>query len=184
LKLYFGFNAWHVYNNYRCTPYKQKVIDALDDISCDGVVEVGCGLGDIGIILRNKNSVIKYYGLDVKANVISAAKYLSNNNKFSTGSFKSISTLDGHLYNTLLVLNMADRLDPQLLVELIMLNITVNIRYIIIDAIHIDAGEDYPYKHSAKKLIDLGITFRLIKTIKNIDKFRDLLILERARLVI
>ena len=66
------------------------------------------------------------------------------------------------------------------LVELITSNITVNIRYIIIDAIHIDAGRQYNNKHSAEELIDLGLAFKLIKTIKNLDKFRDLLVFERA----
>ncbi len=183
LRLYFGFKYWHVDSNYRCRFYKYKVVDALDDISCNGVVEIGCGLGDVGIILRKKNSMIEYCGFDVKANVISAAKYLSrkNNNKFSIGSFESMSTLDGS-YNTLLMLNLLDRFDPQILVELILSNITINTRYIVMDVIHIDAGEQYQNKHSAKKLIDLGIPYKINKIIKNIDKYRDLLILETVRL--
>jgi|APSaa5957512535_1039671.scaffolds.fasta_scaffold05432_4 hypothetical protein len=56
LKLYFGFNIWHVHSNYRCRPYKKKVIDVLDNIESNGVVDVGCGLGEIGIILR-KNTM-------------------------------------------------------------------------------------------------------------------------------
>jgi hypothetical protein len=114
--------------------------------------------------------------------VISAAKFLSrnNNNKFTTGSFESLITLDGNCYNTILLLNFTERLAPKTLVELITSNITVNIRYIIIDAIHIDAGRQYNNKHSAEELIDLGLAFKLIKTIKNLDKFRDLLVFERA----
>ena len=63
-----------------------------------------------------------------------------------------------------------------------MSNITVNIRYIIIDSIHLNASGNYRHRHSGEKLIDLGLTFKCINTIKNLDKFRDLLILERVSL--
>jgi 2-polyprenyl-3-methyl-5-hydroxy-6-metoxy-1,4-benzoquinol methylase len=184
LKLYFGFDYWHVDSNYRCRPYKQKVVAALDSILSNGLVDVGCGLGEIGIILRKNNSMIKYHGLDIKTNVISAAKFLSrnNDNKYSTGSFESLSSLDFNHYNTLLLLNFTERLDPKNLVQLIVSNITVNIHFILIDTIHLNASGSYRYRHSAEELIDLGLPFKCINIIKNLDKFRDLLILERVSL--
>ena len=62
-----------------------KIVTALDMIESNGLVDLGCGLGDIGIILRKNNSKINYYGLDRKVNAIKAAEFISrhNNNKFS-----------------------------------------------------------------------------------------------------
>jgi trans-aconitate methyltransferase len=173
-----------VESNYRCRPYKQKIVAALNKIPSNGAVDLGCGLGEIGIILRKSNSVIKYYGLDRKVNVISAAKFLSrhNNNKFSTGSFESLILLDVADFNTLLVINLAHRHDPKSLVELIMSNISVNIRYLLIDAVNIEESHNNAHKHSADKLIDSGLTFKCIRKVKNIDKYRDLLVFERESL--
>jgi precorrin-6B methylase 2 len=161
-----------------------KIVTALDMIESNGLVDLGCGLGDIGIILRKNNSKINYYGLDRKVNAIKAAEFISrhNNNKFSIGSFESLKLLDADDYNTLLVINLAHRHDSKSLVELIMSNISVNIRYLLIDAIHIEESHNYAHKHTANKLIDLGLKFKLISKVKNIDKYRDLFVFERESL--
>ena len=92
-----------------------KIVTALDMIESNGLVDLGCGLGDIGIILRKNNSKINYYGLDRKVNAIKAAEFISrhNNNKFSIGSFESLKLLDADDYNTLLVINLAHRHDSK-----------------------------------------------------------------------
>jgi hypothetical protein len=181
LKLYFNFDSWHVTSGYECRPYKARVIDALEEIPSAGLIEIGCGLGDIFTLLKKNDSTINYYGFDISTNVISTAKYLSKTNKncFSVGSFESIKTLDSNNYNTILMLNWPHEVNPIELSELIMSNTSKNICFLIIDAIHVNQSKEFKYKHSARELIQLGLGFKLIKTVDNIDHIRDLLIFER-----
>ena len=180
LRLFFDFNPWHVTSSYECRPYKSKIIDALESLPSNGVIEIGCGLGDICTLLGKRNSILNYHGFDIDFRTISAAKFLSKNKDiFSVGSFESINTLDAENYNTLLALNWPHEICPHDLTELVMLNITENICFFMIDVIHPNASMEFEYKHSASELIDCGLQFRLVRVIKHVDNIRDLLIFER-----
>lgn len=181
LWVFFNFDSWHVKYNYCCMPYKQKVVNELNNLSFNCLIDLGCSLGDIGNNLNQNTATKKYIGIDRKANVISAAKFLSRRkakNKFMVGSFELLSSKACKDSQALLLLNFVDRLPTNELVELIMSNISSNLRYLLVDCIKPNSTGKYKFKHSYQKLLDLGLPFKLIK-IKNLDKNRDLLILDR-----
>ncbi len=176
----FGFEEWHATAPFCCRPYKKKVVSIIKSLNSNGVVEIGCGLGDIGRNLQEPNK-LHYFGIDQDSKVIDAARYLARNEKlitFKRGSFEDIKTLSSDRFDTLLLLNWPHNIDKKSLVNMITSNLTNNIQYLLIDGIK-QQSSGYLYYHYAKELIEEGLPFKVKAIIENIDEVRNLMVFER-----
>ncbi len=176
----FNYPYWHVSAPSQCRPYKSIVAKNIDKLTNHGLIEIGCGLGDISnLIDRNTN----YFGIDVDQNTINAAKYFAKRKKnasFLNGSFEEINQIDVDKYDTLLLLNWIHEIDTKKLVEMIEVNIYDNIRFLVIDNITNKKKNNFTgFSHTPNKLIENGLSFKLIDRIKNIDEVRNLLVFEK-----
>ena len=146
-----------------------------------GVVEVGCGLGDIGRLIIQAG-VAHYHGLDVDAGVISAARHLSRNLRsmsFEVGSFEGMGQLPPGEFDTLLMLNWPHALDAGTLSKLVSSAAGKNIRYALLDCVKLSAPGNYRYRHTPESLAANGWPFHLRDVICGIDAVRDLAVFER-----
>lgn len=175
LRLYFRFDPWHADAPSCCRPYKRVVVSHLTDLPVRGVVEIGCGLGDIGNLL--KGGRLAYAGLDQEKAVIAAGRFLQPNVRLIVGSFESLAEL-GEPFDTLLLLNWPHGLSPQQLANLLQ-QIPRNFRYIVLDLIRDDAPDlGFQFRHKAEELIKLGLDVSIFRRIDGIDHVRDLVILK------
>lgn len=87
LRRRFGFDPWHVRATPANRPYKARVARLLVAHGATKVVDVGCGLGDLGSLLPR---AVTYIGVDTRAPVLDAARQLhrnATNMSFLQGSF-------------------------------------------------------------------------------------------------
>jgi len=153
----FRFDKWHMQANYLCRPYKNMVVELVNDLDVTGVIEIGCGLGDI---LANIN-VQARVGVDSDAGVIKACEKIYDNNIVWIN--KSAKNFDFSVMNDniecLIMVNWIHNLNQKQLLD-IMLPAFKKINYLIVDSIDKDTLLQYRYKHDfsflkehAKKII-------------------------------
>jgi len=181
LQSFFGFDQWHATAPFCCRPYKQKVIDIIASLDAQGVVELGCGLGDIGRHLH-KLTGLRYHGLDLDAKAIRAARFLAGKKSslsFETGSFEKLKDVPPRKFDTLLLLNWPHNVDTKSLAEMLARNISADIRFLLIDGIKQSLEIRYKYRHTAEALKENGIPLDLKMVVRDIDEVRDLMVFER-----
>jgi SAM-dependent methyltransferase len=178
LRLYFGFDRWHADAPCCCRPYKQSVVSHLLAHSVKGVVEIGCGLGDIGYLLRG--SSVQYAGLDLERAVVEAGRFIRPDISLQVGSFDDLPTL-GKQFDTLLLLNWPHGMNSEQLVALLS-SIPNWFSYIAIDFIRPEAPDlGFKFRHCIDDFLRLGLKVRLLTKIENLDNVRDLVILKNGR---
>jgi SAM-dependent methyltransferase len=115
LQRVYGFDRWHV--GHAGEPYVADIVDHLNtwpDADREGVVEIGCGLGDILRRLRFRTRV----GLDRDAGVISAARFLA---RFQAGERPRFNVFEfpreqlTGVYNAIIMVNWIHQVDPDIL---------------------------------------------------------------------
>lgn len=177
----FSFDPWHASAPFCCRPYKQKVVRELHSLGSNGVVEIGCGLGEIGQKLQKFGS-LPYLGIDCEEQVILAARYLSRKDRFldfEIGSFERLKDLASGKFDVLLLLNWPHLIEARELVELISKNIGDNIRFLLMDCIRPETGHGFKNHHSPPQLIEYGLPFQDFKTLPHLDEVRDLVVFSR-----
>ena len=172
LRIFYKFDKWHATAPSCCRPYKKKVAEIIITMNPIHVVEIGCGLGDIGRFLVKKE--VKYTGFDLDQGVIRAASFLCRSQKihFKFGSFNEALTEKGDLY---LLFNWPHNVEPKILIDYLKTIFINNSTYVAIDIIH-DKTPGYRYYHSFQELSD---NFTVVHVYKNIDSVRDFIILSK-----
>jgi SAM-dependent methyltransferase len=180
LRLYFRFDPWHADAPSCCRPYKRLVASHLRELPVRGVVEIGCGLGDVGNLLRN--SSLAYAGLDQEKEVVAAGRFIHPRLRLAVGSFDSLGEL-AEPFDTLLLLNWPHGLSPKQLVALLK-QVPTTFRYIVMDLIRDEAPDlGFQFRHSAEELIRNGLDVSVFRRIEHLDHVRDLVILKNERAI-
>ena len=153
LKLFFGFDRWHV------TPLQERPY-AMDVVAyCNRLhnrkyfVEIGCGLGDLVRHVHFDSRV----GYDQDLNAIRAARFLSKLERQKRTQFKLFRFPDSSLVDracVIVMVNWIHHIDPDLLGIQIRKYFTENLEpggAIIIDTVQ-DAA--YKFNHNVKELTE------------------------------
>ncbi|RRS04346.1 hypothetical protein EIP75_10660 [Aquabacterium soli] len=178
LRLVFRFDPWHADAPCACRPYKQIVADSIGQLVPRGVVEIGCGLGDIGHLLRERD--VAYIGLDAEAAVIAAGRYLRRGLDLRQGSFEHLGDA-GADANVLLLLNWPHGLASSELATLAN-GVPAGFDYLVVDLIRQDAPAlGFTHRHTVTQLRQDGLQASLLTLVERIDPVRDLAILKYER---
>lgn len=181
LRKRFKFDEWHAAAPFCCRPYKQRVVDVIRSLDAKGVVELGCGIGDIGRRLHRLTGA-HYCGIDLDAEAIRAARHLAGNKialSFEVGSFEQLKDLTPGKFDTMLLLNWPHNTDTRTLADMIMHNMSRDTRFVLIDGIKQSVKSGYKYRHTPEGMINNGFSLDLKMVVKNIDDVRDLMVFER-----
>jgi len=153
------------------------VVDEIVSRKVGSVLEIGCGLGDLGRML-SKHKVI-YGGVDLDVAAIRAARFLNKGLHFSVGSFDCISRLEKQ-YEAVLLLNWPHSISFQILASYFK-GLPTSMKFIFIDGIRKDAPDlGFSFRHSIADFNGLYPEWRLIRHLQSIDSVRDLFILQRV----
>lgn len=133
----FGFeDPWHCQATPASRRYKGALADLIVSLRPANVVEVGCGLGDVGQLLPED---IRYTGFDIDPHVVEAARHSHRrrpNLSFKTGGFDAAAH---EQCDVVIAVAWIDRLPPtQLLDHMERMRSSTGCRYIVIDAIRHD----------------------------------------------
>jgi SAM-dependent methyltransferase len=175
----YGFNAWHSSSPMSCRPYKYKVANEIIKLSPTSVVEIGCGLGDIGYLLNKQN--IQYLGIDIDLSVINAAKVLNNNTnkiKFECGDINLLKGKHKETYDILLMLNWPHEYQTKEIAMMVNEIEELKIKYIFIDSYKINKDNMARFEHTAERLMQCGINYESLYKFNDIDEVRDLLVMQ------
>lgn len=181
LRWRFNFAKWHATAPVCCRPYKRKVANVIQALGSKGLVEVGCGLGDIGRLVQ-KACDIEYYGIDRDSAVLDGARFLASKNsrlKFEEGSIELLKKLPSGRFDTLLLLNWPHEVETKTLTEMVTTSVNTDIQYLLIDCIKPGVNAGFRYRHTSEEIERHGFPFRIKKTINDLDEVRDLLLFER-----
>ena len=175
LQKIFGFDKWHINGAFWCREYKREVASLIEEHSKLGVIELGCGLGELSNKLSNKKF---YIGIDSSASVINAAKFLNklNSKTFKSGFFHEIS-INFSKYDLFVCVNMAHDFSPTELVT-ILNSVVGGVDKIILDFITTPNDDEYNYKHNIDNLKKAGLSYKSFEVIKSFDEHRDIAIIQ------
>jgi hypothetical protein len=155
LRSKYKFDPWHVTGNINCRVYKHQVLEVVKSLGAiSGVVEIGCGLGDLVSNIETNERI----GIDADDNVIKAAEYLNGKKcKFISGSFEDAGEYQADL---LIMVNWIHELDPLVLANEIK-KLGGRYKFLLVDAITSDR-EEYKYKHDFNFMRNIGeLVYRL-----------------------
>ncbi len=149
LRLKYKFDPWHVSGNINCRAYKHQVLEVVKSLGViSGVVEIGCGLGDLVSNIEANERI----GIDADNNVIKAAEYLNGKKcKFIAGSFEDARKFQADL---LIMVNWIHELHPLVLANEIK-KLGCRYKFLLVDVITSDR-EEYKYKHDFNFMRDMG----------------------------
>lgn len=179
LRYRFGFNPWHSSAPAVCRPYKEKLCKEILGFHPKHVLEIGCGLGDIGRLLET--NIDSYLGLDLCSGAIAAAQHLSKGREklaFSVGSFERMADYQDREFDTCILLAWTHEMPSEELVSLIHENIDRHFRYIVLDVLT-DPTVDR-FQHFPEKLAELGFKYKLVHHVSHLDEVRDLCIFQNC----
>lgn len=157
----FGFpSAWHPPTSSR--PYRILVANQINLLRPDVVCEVGCGLGSI----LGRVHAGRRVGLDISPGVVKAARLIrSREIEFRLGTLKDV---DLPSIDVLVLVNWIHEVSPQEL-ELMLLPLLPNVRYLLLDAIDPGNSFGYRYKHDFGFLEDRAM---LVSTARQAEEGR------------
>jgi hypothetical protein len=129
-------STWHSPISVR--PYRRTVAKMINDLGLGTVVEVGCGLGSILVLVEAK----EIHGYDIDQGVVKAARLIrSKRIHFHLGTLEDVHVA---LIDVLVLVNWIHEIDPVELEERL-LPIMGHCKYLLLDAI--DPDNDYGYRH-------------------------------------
>lgn len=141
----FGFDAWHAAAPYSCRPYKKQVVELVNALHPACVVEIGCGLGDI----LSRVTAPQRFGVDADVGVIRAARLLRGSGvRWIHGTVDEVERLLPQRLpiDCLIMVNWIHNLSPESLAE-VLLPLLTRVRYLLLDAIDVDAPGNYRFRH-------------------------------------
>lgn len=112
-RLFFKIDGWHGMHNRFNRPYKQDLINYLQENKFNNVLEIGCGIGEIIGNSKAKKSL----GLDIDNEVVKLATLLYPKTRFITGDANIIDT--SIHYDCVVIVNWIHNFDLNYFVNII-----------------------------------------------------------------
>lgn len=176
LRIFFKFDIWHASAPLSCRPYKKIVANEVLSHGVTSLVEVGCGLGDIGRLLKNN---LIYGGIDLDKEAIRAAKFIDKRLNVIVGTFQQLQCFK-YPFQAVLLLNWPHGIPFATLAEQFN-SFPLSVKYIFIDGIRKDAPDlGFSYRHSIADFDSLSPNWKVFRQIESIDAVRDLFVLQRG----